>query len=265
MKNNKEIKVNWNKYAEQYDAITMSGANPSYEELVNIVFKSFGYGVIKKDSLILDIGGGTGNFTMPLAKFYPDSKFVIADTSEKMLEIAKKKAEKNKLKNVDCILEDAENINKIVETYSRPITHAFMIHSLYTTGGINDEKPRRILKNINDYLENYNSQFLISDINRQINTNDWIPYCLKNKFFSYRKEGKGKINSIIKTAQFFKENDQSKLANKFIDYHQQKGEYIICSLEQFVGIIKESGMDQIHKQSDAYYRGRDNFIVTSKK
>jgi ubiquinone/menaquinone biosynthesis C-methylase UbiE len=263
MQNKKEIQVDWNKYAEQYDLLTMGGANKAYEELVNKVFKSFGYGTIEKDSLVLDLGGGTGNFTMPLAKYYPDSKFVIVDTSEKMKEIAEEKIIKNKFKNVEYILEDVENVDKITEKYSRPLSHAFMIHSLYTTGGINDEKPKRILKNVHDNLEN-KATFIISDINRKIDTNEWIPYCLKNKYLDYRKKGKGKISSTINTLKFFQQNDQSKLANKFIDYHQEKGEYLLCSLEQFVGVLNSVGFNNILEKTDQLYRGRDNYVRTVK-
>lgn len=262
LKNN-EVHVNWDKYAVQYDAITMGGANPAYEGLVNKVSRFFSNGVIKKDSLFVDLGGGTGNFTIPIAKQYPDSKFLIVDTSEKMLEIAQQKAYGDGLKNIEVIFQDIEDISKITEINSRPITHAIMIHSLYTTGGINDDKPKRILRNIHEGLENSDSYFFISDINRQLDTTNWIPYCLGSKFRSLKSDH-GIMMSGIKTMNMFIKNDQGKKANKYIDQKQMQGKYLICTLDEFIEMVKGAGFNEIYAKTDQYYRGRDNLIIAKK-
>ena len=251
------INVDWNRYAEQYDAICTSGSNPAYMQLLDKVVRYFKELPIKKRSLVADLGGGTGNFTLALAQHYPDSTFVIVDSSETMLEKAKGKAHIAGLENIDVVLGDVENIAQLTTKYSRPFTHVIMIHCLYATRSKEDSaKPHRILKNICEGMEDSSSRCFVSDINRQLNTSNWIPYCLWN---AYRN-----LRSMKKTIQYFKENDQAKLANRYIDLQQKSGNYLVCELDEFVNMIRAAGFAKIHEKSDRYYRGRDNLVIAGK-
>ncbi|MFW6226251.1 MAG: class I SAM-dependent methyltransferase, partial [bacterium] len=197
------LQVDWNKYAEQYDAITMSGTNPAYIGLVKKVINHFEDQDIKKDSLIIDLGGGTGNFTLgaltnywinkgipSIAERNPHSHFLILDGSEKMLELAEEKKERLKLKNVEVVKGDVEKINELSKKYSRHFDHALMMHCLYATRSQEDpKKPQRVLNNIYQNLKEKGS-FFISDINKPLKTETWIPYCLANamwRFKSFKK------------------------------------------------------------------------------
>lgn len=264
---NKDISVNWDKYAEQYDSITMSGTNPSYINLFKKVIQHFEEQKIKENSLIIDLGGGTGNFTIgsltdywnkkgipSIAERNPKSKFVIVDMSEGMLELAIKKAKKLNLKNVDVIKHDVEDIKGICDIYSKPIDHAIMMHCLYATRSKEDkDKPQRILNNIYKNLEKEGS-FFISDINRKINTGNWIPYCLANAVWRFK--------SFSKAIDYFNENDQAKLANRHIDINQNRGDYLLCSLEDLIKMHEKAGFkrENILEASDKFYRKRDNLI-----
>jgi hypothetical protein len=68
MKNKKDsntIVVNWDKYAEQYDAVTQKKVNPAYHELVEFVTDFFikqHSKELDKELIFADLGGGTGNF-----------------------------------------------------------------------------------------------------------------------------------------------------------------------------------------------------------
>jgi len=257
--------VDWDKYAEQYDALTTNGSNPAYLELIGLVKEYFQKEVvINKGSLVVDMGGGTGNFSLPLAESYPDSKFIVIDTSERMLKIAEEKAAKKGVKNLLCMVMDVEDVRKIRDIYSQPVNHVIMIHCLYATREGNSDKPRRILKNICDVLKDHDSRLFISDINRPLRTGNWIPYCLWNAFKSYGEVGNGVFKRLEKTIQFFKENDQAKLANRHIDAKQREGEYLLCDLEKFVIMIKDAGFRKIYRKADNYYRGRDNLVIAGK-
>lgn len=249
--------VNWNKYAEQYDNITNSKFNPAYLEIKNKVHNFYNKKLSNKNNFVLDLCGGTGNFSIPLAQNNPKTKFVIVDMSEKMLEKALEKKKNFNLNNIDVLKEDVENIEKICNFYSRPISDAIMIHGLYATRSKKDfTKPYRILKNIHTNLENNNSSFFISDINRPLKTNSWIPYCIWNAYLETK--------SFKKTITHFYKNDQAKKANKYIDYKQNLEEYLICTLDEFVNMIKEAGFSKIIEKSDKYYRRRDNLVIAYK-
>lgn len=68
---------------------------------------------IKKGMKVVDIGCGTGTSTFTLANYVgPNGKVIGIDFSEKMLKIAK---EKESPPNVDFFLDDANNIDTLVE------------------------------------------------------------------------------------------------------------------------------------------------------
>ena len=252
-----KVEVDWDRYAEQYDRITISGSNPAYMELVDKVtmfFKGLG---LKRGSLVADLGGGTGNFTLPIAELHPESHFLIVDLSEIMLQKAKEKAEMRNLRNVDLIQADIEDIEYLVDIYSRPFTHAIMIHCLYVTGSLeNPAKPQRILKNIHGGLENAESRFFIADINRPLKTGSWIPYSLWHAFKTF--------GSIKETMNFFMENDQAKIASRCTDIKQKEGSYLLCNLDEFVKMIKNAGFTRIYEKSDKQYRKRDNLVIAGR-
>ena len=127
-----KVKVDWDRYAEQYDNITMSGSNPAYNQLVDKVITFFQKLSIKKDSLIVDFGGGTGNFAIPIAELYPNSKVVMIDSSQGMLKKAKKKIDERKIKNIDVVYGDiTKDIPKIAKQYSGSFNSSRALFSLY--------------------------------------------------------------------------------------------------------------------------------------
>lgn len=253
-----KINVDWNKYALQYDAITTKGTNPAYMELVNKVqnhFKDFG---LSDNSLLVDLGGGTGNFSIPLAKRYTKNQFVIVDDSEQMLEIAESKIKREGLENISTLKTDCENIERVVNDYDKPINHCIMIHALYATRTKEDpEKPQRILNNLYQYMEDdNNSTFMLSDINRQLRTGSWVAYSIWNGLKTFK--------SLKKTIDYFKEHDEAKKANEFIDQMQKEGHFLICELDELEKMVKDAGFSKIYEKSDKYYRGRDNLLIAGK-
>jgi len=251
------IEVDWDRYADQYDAITMKGSNPAYLALVKKVTDSFRNFQVRPDSLIADLGGGTGNFTIPIAQMYPESRIVLVDSSEGMLNQAREKVYRYGLKNVDVIRADiSSDIPEIAKKYSRPFTHVMMIHALYTTGGKNSNLPKKILSDISSNIDDgVNSRFLISDIDSLLRTGNWIPYCLFHAFKTF---------GLKEALAFLKRNDQAKLANRFIDLKQEEGQYLLCNLDEFIKLMNSAGFLKVYEKSDKYYRGRDNFVIASK-
>lgn len=73
--------------------------------------------VIKKEfevckctsNILLDVGAGTGRFSLPFAKENPTLKVVAMDKSRKMLEILEKKEEYLNLSNIQTFCADVEN------------------------------------------------------------------------------------------------------------------------------------------------------------
>lgn len=103
MKDYKELsRIEFNRQAEKFDTATnyyqlcQDSYDPANEEVKSQPFNDF-----------LDIGCGTGNTIDMLSKDYPDAKFTGIDLAEKMIEVAKKKVQRE---NVEFLVGDAENL-----------------------------------------------------------------------------------------------------------------------------------------------------------
>lgn len=63
---------------------------------------------VKKDSIIYDIGSGTGSVSLMLARLVPDGKVYAFDISEKAIEILEENKRKLSTDHIKCILGEAE-------------------------------------------------------------------------------------------------------------------------------------------------------------
>ena len=84
----------WDKMARSYDTHTNTKYEKAYEATISYTQK-----YLKNTDIILDYACGTGITTIPLSGNV--KKIIAADTSEKMIEIAEKKALENKTKNIE--------------------------------------------------------------------------------------------------------------------------------------------------------------------
>jgi len=91
--------ITWDKRAEDF---AKQYINQTY---IDQIMKKIDFTVNDK---VLDIGCGPGTLTIPLAKKV--KKVTALDISKKMLEIVSEKAQKFKLKNIDYIHEEFENV-----------------------------------------------------------------------------------------------------------------------------------------------------------
>ncbi|MFH1541403.1 MAG: malonyl-ACP O-methyltransferase BioC [Elusimicrobiota bacterium] len=95
------IKKNFSKYADHYDDYC-SVQNHSAKVLVSKIKKNKSASSGEK---ILDIGCGTGNYTLLLKEKFIDANIKAVDISNKMVEIASKKTADNK---IEFVVADAE-------------------------------------------------------------------------------------------------------------------------------------------------------------
>ncbi len=108
---NKSLYINkmFAKIAKKYDLLnnlmTFSLHNKWKEEAIDLVLKE-----IDSPKLALDLCSGTGDLAVILNKKIPGIKITCVDNCTEMLEIAKAKAENLKIKNIDFLETDCENL-----------------------------------------------------------------------------------------------------------------------------------------------------------
>jgi ubiquinone/menaquinone biosynthesis C-methylase UbiE len=89
----------WNKEAKNYDKQVNEKYKETYQDTIRLTKK-----YLRSDQTVFDYACGTGIITIELSKYV--HKMIAIDISDKMIELAKDKAEKKKLTNIDFIVAD---------------------------------------------------------------------------------------------------------------------------------------------------------------
>ncbi|MCX8069804.1 MAG: class I SAM-dependent methyltransferase, partial [Thermodesulfovibrionales bacterium] len=82
-----------------------------YNKTIEIIQKVVNQGVVVENAYILDIGCGTGVFTLPLAE--RSSHVIGLDNSKSMIRILKEQADKKNIKNVTVELKSWEEVDAL--------------------------------------------------------------------------------------------------------------------------------------------------------
>lgn len=254
-----EQEVDWERYAEQYDAVTID-LKPAYQKIMKMPLGDELEDLLEytNSELICDLGAGTGNLSIPLATKYPDLKVVHIDFDQTYNDIAKGKAEKDGINNIDFHLADAEDVRKIQEQYRRPFDVVFMIHALYAMKSQKDmDKPNRVLKAVYGSLK-ADGRLCVIDIEKEMN----LLHLIADGLISARRK-----YGLKGALSFFKEMDQAKHQNANIIRNQRDGNYITQKVNGLVGMLNKAGFKEnniLYKSGFQHYHGCDNIVVVKK-
>lgn len=118
--------VSWVKYAESYDI--MCDANPEYQIILSIYEELINSFSFKDGSIIVDIGAGTGNFSIILAEKFPKCRILHVDSDLAMNLKAAEKIKSRKIANIEII---NVNVNDF-KFEENAFSFISAVHSLYT-------------------------------------------------------------------------------------------------------------------------------------
>ena len=253
-----EQEVNWSSYAKQYDAVTMD-LKPEYQEIINMPLNGKHAELKFPDyQLCCDLGAGTGNLSIRLAKKHPQMKVAHVDFNKDFMSIARDKAEKDGITNVDFHTADAEQVKEIQEQYGKPFDVIFMIHAFYAMRSKEDPgKPIRVLNAIHKSLRK-GGYLWITDVEREMNLAYLIYLGLKTVVKKY---------GFREALDFFKRMDQAKHQNANALRKHRDGTYITQTIAGLIGMLSKAGFKEkniVYKSGFNYYHGCDNIVVIRK-
>lgn len=233
--------VNWNKYAERYDYVASN--NASYVSLLDEIVTDISKQELNNESIGIDLGGGTGNLTIKLAKSIRSS-IILLDASHVMLSKAKEKILGENFGNVSLLNEEIQKVS-----YSAgSLDFVVAVHSIYAM-----EDPIKVIEKVHNWLKP-NGVFYIVDYGKQNNALDWTKYFVINTF---KKKGfleavKMLANISILYVQTIK-----------IAISQKKGRYWTHTSEGLIDIVKDIGFETSKVKS--VYRGYSTYLILKKR
>ena len=98
--------VNWGAYAREYDAIV--GDSPAYRDMVEDCRATVRGWVLPAGAMVADLGGGTGNFSVPVAADNPGVRVLHVENNAAMAAVAGAKAARAGVRNWSLVPHDIE-------------------------------------------------------------------------------------------------------------------------------------------------------------
>lgn len=211
--------VNWSEYSKTYNLLLQF--NPAYQAVVGD-FKKF-LTTLPPPKKVLDIGAGTGNYSLALLEKYPDCTVDLVELDAGMAAIAKDKTKQYPNANVF--------IGNIDDHDWSSYDLVVAVHALYVMPNYEE-----VISKISESLSGSNGRAYICDIGRVIDVPDWRKYIAKS---IYRTHGLSKTISILwKGRRIAKENIS-------ISEKQRSGEYWSHSKDEFLSVLRRNGLDVV--------------------
>ncbi len=230
--------IQWSVYSDHYDA--MCSVNPSYDSMLSLVEQKLKPLDLTSSSKVLDIGAGTGNLIMRLAKKAPNSSFVHLDIDAGMINKAREKYRDHSITNVELVHSsflDWEMTNAAFDV-------------IVSTNALYAIHPHQeALNRMRDLLAP-GGKLILVDFGRKQNTNDWLFYIIKNSILNY---------GWRRTYRIVKDNWEAARQNRRTTSAQTEGHYWLHSTLEFVAALEESDFEII--EVDSCYRGYSDIAV----
>ena len=236
-----EDEMNWDAYAEHYDV--MCELNPSYQENIDKLIQYLKTWQIPARPAVLDLGAGTGNYILALAKHLDAASFVHVDFDKKMNELAQRKYQEQRVQSVEVRNEYVQD----VEFEDNSFDVIICINALYAIS-----PQTEVLKNIHRWLRP-NGRFFVIDFGRKQNILDWTFYVFRE---SMKRHRLGRYVKVLKdNRELIKQNRQTTKG-------QDSGRYWLHSTTEFGSTLRSCGfeVDEVFP----CYRGYSDLAVCRK-
>lgn len=231
------ITVDWMEYAQKYDMLL--SYNPYYQEVLEAVLHAVKKWDIPFKGKIVDIGAGTGNYSVPIARLFPDAQILHIDNNKGMNARAAQKA--IHLPNFEIIHQSIDQID-----FKPASLHGLIcINSVYTFN-----QPKEHLKRMHAWLAP-GARAIFVDPGRIMNVFSWKVAISWHLLVQY---------GLSKTLAIFKEARSVAEQNEHIRAMQKNGTYWTHTHEEFCETVQQAGF-RIEKATTCF-RGDCDFVMT---
>ena len=241
MTKNQTVDLSWKRYARKYDMLMTY--NPFYQQLNKEVLERAENWTIRDGGVIVDMGAGTGNYSLPLASQFTHAEVIHIDGNEGMCGVTQDKKSALNISNLSIRHQD---INE-VEFKSNSLQALLCIHALYTF-----PNPGLILERMYDWLEPGGYGIFVNP-GRIVKVLDWQ---IAIGWQMIMKHG------IKKTLEIMQEGREVSYQNKQISKLQRDGTYWTHSHHEFIQTVKDAGFTIL--EARLCFRKISDMVVVSK-
>lgn len=212
--------VQWGAYAQAYDV--MSGANPAYQE--NLArFRSWIASLdLPASATICDVGAGTGNYAVEIAKRFPNADLIHLDSDPVMNRTASRKYRELGAHNVTFANTNVADVQFAPSSLDLIVC----VNALYTFGDA-----ANVLKQFHTWLKPAGRLFLI-DLGRPMDVVDWSRYIVGSNVRSV---------GVRATIKAFVKGRKAIGQNRLIRREQDCGRYWLHSHDEFGSALVDAG------------------------
>ena len=236
----REANVDWSQYAQSYDLLLEH--NPFYQELRDQVLSQVSRWSVEKGDRLADVGGGTGNYSVPVAERFPSATVVHADRDPAMNAIAAARpsgpASKTMVltRSVDELEFEPESLGGYI-----------CIHALYTF-----PDPDAVLRAIHRWLVP-GAPAMFVDPGRIVRVFDW------QIALGYRML---RTYGLRRTLSVLRQGAEVSRQNREISKKQADGTYWTHTHEAFVQAVEAAGF--VVEAAGTTFRGISDWVVVHK-
>lgn len=233
--------VDWRSYAAVYDLMTE--INPAYQELLDDFRCFILQAGLQSGDLLLDLGAGTGNFSLLAADEWPQCRVLHVDANAEMNRHAARKRDALGIRNLEIRDQD-------IDRFDLPVRSAALItavHALYTF-----PDPSTVIRRMHAWLRPGGVVFAC-DPSGPLDMRDWTRY-----LFRCSRAERGLWPSI----RLFWRARAAVAQNQRIGRQLRDGAYWRHDQTSFAAAFREAGFDVEHCRSA--YRGASDLLVARK-
>ena len=225
--------TDWSAYAAAYDLLAEH--NPAYQDLLADFAKFLSS--IPAPGVILDLGGGTGNYTAIAARQFPQSTIHFVEP-----DVGMTRAAQAKLAGHDNILYQTRGVEAVRADATADLV--VCAHALYTM-----PDPQQRLVDMHRMLKPGGLIYLV-DLGRYLNLADWRSY-----LFAHLRGRHGLAGAL----RIFWQAREIARQNANILAAQKNGDYWIHSAADFAQAVTAAGFEIVSQTK--VYRGYSDQIV----
>ncbi len=230
--------VDWTSYSAVYDL--MASMNPAYQQLIAMAEEAVSQWVLPSGARVIDVGAGTGNFSLAVARRLPQAQIMHVDNDTGMIAVARSKASDAGLTNLQFVEVAGEQL-----TFSpASIDAAITVHALYAI-----PRPLDLLRNLRTWLKP-GAPALLCNLGRPMRVYDWAQYLFRSMCRSI---------GLKQTVEVFIRGRNIARQNRRIAIMQRDGRYWTHTAQEFHSALRAAGFSiESHR---VCYRGYSDFVI----